>query len=89
MLLNALSILNVNSFSTACYVEAINSMHTINLFYLTEKTGFSLKTLVYEHLVSDFFLFLLSNVKPTKQIRWWIHCESIGNNLFATTASFH
>lgn len=36
MLLNALSILNVNSFSTACYVKAINSMHMINLFYLTE-----------------------------------------------------
>lgn len=61
MLLNALSILNVNSFSTACYVEAINSMHTINLFYLTKKTGFSLKTIVYEHVVSDSFL--LSIVK--------------------------
>lgn len=37
MLLNALNILNVNSFSTACYVKAINSMHMINLFYLTEE----------------------------------------------------
>lgn len=32
ILLNALNIFNVNSFSTACDVENINSMHIVNLF---------------------------------------------------------